>query len=694
MSSLTIDDQVSQAGSSSIVHINGSMLRVSPANLAQGLILTEQSYASNEFVHSEWFNFFLKDLRAARAIFFVGYSLRDLDIQKALIADLSLTRKSFISVSPKADEIELESLARYGTVFDGGIDPIFDSVEEVQKSYKSEKFKHTFVALREINIPEPFQSKIPAAEILKNQLVYGRLPEKEVLLQQNVYGDRSFLVNRRQDRDVIDAFHKGPWRDLLIIGEIASGKTSSALNISSTLIEQGYRVFYATRSDRLNDELNRLARSDEKTVVIFEGYGAFRSEIREFSDRRKPGHRMILTERTVIHELTGGFLEEVPHLGPLYESSLDRIYEEDISHFEALVNFGGFWGDRAGLGEGVRQSIIRNQLESSLYKLLIEIIQSEKVQGEIRLLLEPVSFDRRALKLFVSSFIVNVMNLEFSINDWQSVFESQWVRRTMRNYKEQVRHFLKIEGDTIFPRSGVLSAHLLRTFADDELVGECLVKLYERAVKGSADDKEFHKLHVDLMKYSSLEPIFTSMNKSNNIFKYYDDIRIFGNTRNNSDYWLQMGIAATIHDDLSRAERAFENAYAREKSKDNPNLVKIDNYFSRFEMRKAIHDGDPQTAFNTFLVASERLKKQIFLEETRHYPFKTGRYFSDIAAKHYADWDDSQKNRFVKEAKEIRLKAINWKAERNMTNVDVELLLKETTRLLKSIEVGEDHNSG
>ena len=179
--------------------------------------------------------------------------------------------------------------------------------------------------------------------------------------------------------------------------------------------------------------------------------------------------------------------------------------------------------------------------------------------------------------------------------------------------------------------------------------------------------------------------MFSDKKKASNIFKYFDDIRVYGDTRNNSDYWLQVGIAATVHDDLDMADKAFKNAYSREKSKRKPNLKKIDNYFSRFEMRKAIEQDDAGEAFATFIRANERLKKQIFLEENRHYPFKTGRYYTDIAAKHFRSWNERQKAQFIRKATEIRERARDWNGGQPESRVDVELLIRETTRLLARI---------
>ena len=215
---------------------------------------------------------------------------------------------------------------------------------------------------------------------------------------------------------------------------------------------------------------------------------------------------------------------------------------------------------------------------------------------------------------------------------------------------------------------------------------ECLVQLYSVSSKRAASDPEFSSLRIALTRYAQIEPIFSDKGKAASIFAYYDDIRVYGETHNNSDYWLQVGIAATIHDDLKSAKIAFDNAYAREKTKKNPNLKKIDNYFSRFEMRKAIDENDSNEAFATFSRANERLKKQIFLEENRHYPFKTGRYYASIAAKHFDKWDSGQKSQFLRETKEIHQRAKDWKKSHHEFNVDVEILMTETSALIAKIE--------
>jgi hypothetical protein len=103
-------------------------------------------------------------------------------------------------------------------------------------------------------------------------------------------------------------------------------------------------------------------------------------------------------------------------------------------------------------------------------------------------------------------------------------------------------------------------------------------------------------------------------------------------------------------------------------------------------MRCAVAESDSSLAFDLFINANTRLVKQIFLDNNRHYPFKTGRYFSDVAAKHHEQWSIVQRKEFITATKEIREKARAWKSSRSEISADVELLIKETTVLLRKLE--------
>lgn len=658
ISTATLDDEPSSAELGSIVHINGFVKRVSPHNIESELLLTDKSYATSRLIDTGWLSVLDQDIRSARAVIFAGYSIYDLDIERVLIGEDGLSKKAYFFIAPDADEIEISTLERYGSVIPGGIDVLVQHIKDAAVGYTPPEFATGLTALREIFPVEGEKSKATSVSKLTDQLVYGSLPEQEVLSNEPVFGDQPYIIRREQIDSALEALRLGPWRDVLITGKIASGKSASTLDIASHLRSEGYRVYYAEKGQSLTVDLAKVAKFSDKTAVIFDGYSPFRDEIRGYASRRQLNHRIIVTERSGIHEFIGDFIDTTPNLGPVFEVALDKINHRDVAEFEALTNFGGFWEDRAGSSVKTRQTYISNNLDGSLYRLLLEIIKSKKVQDQIKAILKPLSQDKSASRIFCSAMIVNALRFDFTISEWQYWFDRNSIRRLATAYTEQLRHFISFDVNRIYVRSGLLSLHVLHGFVDNELIRDCLVDLYERAEKSSAENGKWRSLRIELMKFSSIEPMFAGHAKSTFIFDYFDKIRVFGATRNNPDYWLQVGIASTVFDDLPRGETCFKNAYARERAKSSPNLTKIDNYAARFEMKQATDTSDPSAAFDQFISANEKLGRQIFLDINRHYPFKTGRYFSDMASKHYDKWNDKQKERFKLAAISIREKAL------------------------------------
>ncbi len=163
---------------------------------------------------------------------------------------------------------------------------------------------------------------------------------------------------------------------------------------------------------------------------------------------------------------------------------------------------------------------------------------------------------------------------------------------------------------------------MLRNYVDNETICECLADVYEVAVKNTYGDSEFEQAKLDLIRYNRIEPLFGDAQKLKTVVKYFELIREVGETRDNSDYWLQFGIACTISKRMEAAKNAFDNAYSRERAKARPNTTNIDNYYARYLLERAATDDDPIGAFHHLKDGVGLLLKQIFKDDNRHYPFK------------------------------------------------------------------------
>lgn len=683
VSPFTLNDDPMSAPQGAICHLNGYIGSINPSSFDEDAVLTDTSYSINEFSNSAWAKQFLVDIRTSRSIIFLGYSMSDLDIVKLLLSDPDVRDRTLIYVSPDTDEVDIDTLSSYGLVKTGGFEDLHDRFKSISETYVPVT-NAVFNELRQVTISD-FKNEFPSATIVFRQLVYGHVAEREFLLSEEPIEGVQYLGSRSQLSSALKSIHAGKGRDLFIHGELASGKSCACLLAAKALIGSGHEVYIASHGPHLIMDLERLANREKPVCVIFDGYGSFIDEVKAYASRRLPTHKMILTEKTISHELLADVIERAAGFGPAIECHLNIIAEQDLENFAELINFAGLWGERAGLSKTGKISSLRADLNGSLYRALLEVIKSEKVQVEIKRLLTPLTHDRKALLVFVSAFIVNSLGFKFEINDWQNFYKIESIRRTFRVYKEQFSNFISVRGDELAPRSGLLSSHILKTFVSDTDIVDCLHSMYKAAYEGENYDPHLADLRIELMRFRSVDQMLSGNSNHRMVIDYYNKIRSVGNTVNNSDYWLQLGIASTAYNDLSEAQRAFDNAYEREKKKKNPLLKRIDNYYSRFEMKKAVAEIDSGKAFDLFYTANDRLSKQMLADNNRHYPFKTSREYVAVAARHFDKWNADQQSLFIDMLKDVRRRAIAFRESKGDVSLDVAYLIKESAIILSNL---------
>ena len=67
------------------VHLNGKVDKLTIDKLNGEFKLTNRSYLTADFIQSNWLSIFRTDLKSAKAIFFIGYSMKyDLDLQRTV----------------------------------------------------------------------------------------------------------------------------------------------------------------------------------------------------------------------------------------------------------------------------------------------------------------------------------------------------------------------------------------------------------------------------------------------------------------------------------------------------------------------------------------------------------------------------------------------------------------------------------
>jgi hypothetical protein len=121
--------------SSLCIHLNGFIDRLNSETIMNEFKLTNTSYLTTSFLNSPWIARFRSDIKLARAIFFVGYSLYDLDIKRILFESDQLRDKCFFIVQENPNDALKYRISKFGIITPIGVDGFAKEIVNIEKTY-------------------------------------------------------------------------------------------------------------------------------------------------------------------------------------------------------------------------------------------------------------------------------------------------------------------------------------------------------------------------------------------------------------------------------------------------------------------------------------------------------------------------------------------------------------------------------
>lgn len=194
--SFILSDSARENPDGAIIHINGYIEKITPQSVVDELQLTDYSYATSNFSSNlEWSQLFRNDLRLARSILFVGYSLADLDVARMLVSESALKEKTYFFISPTASEIEIASLEPFGEVSTGGVEELFSLVVAGKKVHEKSRVSDVYYSITDLSaVGAPSDNS--AAIKIHEQLVYGAVALPELMTAACVFGNVPYNIPR------------------------------------------------------------------------------------------------------------------------------------------------------------------------------------------------------------------------------------------------------------------------------------------------------------------------------------------------------------------------------------------------------------------------------------------------------------------------------------------------------------------
>jgi hypothetical protein len=563
--------------------------------LINGEQYTETSYVTSSIENSPWVTDFRYEIELADAVFFLGFSLYDLDIKRILLETTKLKEKCFFIIGHSMDELTEMRISRFGS-------PVTITVEEFSQRVAKEKETYLPIEVEDFSALSIREQVLPSKRTsfsdrdFINFLLFGSYDENQIL--ESLKSDKKFYLERFQIDNIITTAENGG-RVFVVNSDFGNGKTLLLEGLRFRFLEQGYRVFdVSEHSPFTQKELKQISQLNEKVVVLFENYGRWFEEIELFCLNANENAVMVLTERNSSHDVIIETLQDKIGELTIYEETSDTLNDREIEWFLEVFNEYGFWGNYAGASKYQKKQFLTRKCSRQIHAILLSLFDSPNIKEKLIGISNQIKKNSTHFDLLLSIFILTVINHRPTISLLGDIWGPEIINRTNFRRDNIVKQFIDFRNDEVLLKSSIVSEYFIKNVAEASKVVSVLILLAQRVSKLDLSYR-YSDLFKNLMRFRNVQSVLPNRGLRQGAIDYYENIKNLPNCKTYPLFWLQYAIACTTTLELIRARTYFETAYsfAKERGWD---LFQIDNHFARFLLVEAIESLQIKDAFINF----------------------------------------------------------------------------------------------
>ena len=334
------------SGKIPIYYLHGRARDLVETDIEPLLVLSEKNYLElsvrNKTLHSALEN----ELHCAGQIFFVGYSIRDIEVASRVFQlSESLRSKTIVICHPSDGKIAQARLEKFGAVFPIGLSGL---VERFPKSFALQSDEQRLNSLSFVTrVPRQ-----PAMDQLSNEhvdelIVTGAFSYPAYATQiRQVAGTQLYCVPREAKIDELFSRIDQGANKFVISSDIGNGKSVFLDQVTYEAHSRCYEVFRI--NNRLAEglsELEYLLKRSALQLFIVDDLVRHRHSI-EFVARRLPKLSVLVcSDRNVVD---GDYEERLLELfqGNYGQIDLDTLSASELQEWDRFLEGWGLWGDR------------------------------------------------------------------------------------------------------------------------------------------------------------------------------------------------------------------------------------------------------------------------------------------------------------------------------------------------------------
>lgn len=555
-------------GKKKVLHINGFIKNLSKEHLNTSFKLTNVSYLTASFKQSNWSKIFERDLRSAEAIFFVGYSLYDLDIQEIIYNLEGLKDKIFFIDKPSMtqEEIMFSGLEDFGKVLSIGVKKFAEDLRNVDKSLINNK-SYPINSFDELyfnaSIDEPTDNEVSDL-ILKGEI------NTDFIFKDVISPSEDYIIRRSILDKIIN--YSNTKENFVIFGGLANGKTILSYQILSYFQTQGY-VIYQLKDDFLIEdifnEISHIINHNIKSIFLIENYTSKTNldVLAHINDNRNQDTKVILTARTFEHEKIESTLyhsRKIIDINSTYEIDVDTLTSNDLLTLMKKFESHGLWSEYLFSRDRDKISYLSQKTNSQFHGVLLEIFNSPQVRNRFTIFYKEMLNSTIVMKNITAIMCLSLSNIAKpnfemveSLTNTGSIFEP--------NFRESLifRTLITEKEGGALSKSAVLAQFLLQNFPNQKYLVENLIEIAKNAYNQS--DRNYG-MYMDFYRYMAafrnIQTMLPEKGRRESLIQFYDGLkRSVVKETSNPLFWLQYAIARLSFSDQDKDNLRHAKSY-------------------------------------------------------------------------------------------------------------------------------------
>lgn len=605
------------------VYLNGRLASTSIRTFHADIKLTRASYLTDTFLGTHWASAFKNDLALATVVFFVGYSMYDLDIARIVYEDPMLKAKTGFIDSPDLDPVFKRELSQFGEVFAIGSD---EFASEVRKAQPREPRSANLTSFSRYTAPNSASS--PTADDITSLFVRGELRDEVILGAKT--GEAKYTINRPALDEILKRIDSGA-NKFLVHADIGNGKTVLLHLLRIALQQRGWSIITLKPNyDNADDDIRLIAESPGRFAIIIDEFFRNKELIQKLC-YASPTSLVISTVRTSIFDLRNNEVKDI-FQQEFVEIDLNRLFESEAQQLVQIADQNGLWGYLGAKTLDNKLRFIQTTCGNEIRSFLLRLFESPSFKERIRDTFYP-GMDGEILNCIVNVLLLDVANFEPDLLTVSELAGVDFLREAKLKRDETSREYIDFASGRVRVKSSVLSQFILKEIIDYDVTLRYLTKAVRACEEGRHDNSTLREIQKEFMKFSFIDKIFARTRNTNHYVQFYDGLRTLRSMSRNPQFWLQYAIARIEHSEFRSADMLLRTAYSHAKNIKDYNTFQIDNHFARYLLVSRTLDGSYGDYFKAFLDAHNLLIKQAKTEPHAYYPFKVARLYYDFVVR-------------------------------------------------------------